>query len=239
MHGHLDVAVEPDGNVYISERFGRVRRVDPGGTITTVADDLGGMTFEEAIAGTIVERHVVLGQSIEPEKPLFKILDDSVMIVEGDAFEDILPLLNLGQPVRVRIPAYPNQVFEGHITFIGPTVDPQKRTVPVWVQLRNHDGMLKQNLFADLSVVMGENHGSLAIPLEGLMSAEGGDFVFVEQGGVFVRRDLVLGARDDRYVEVKKGLEAGDRVVTDGRRQLYTRYLMMQRGSVDLGGHAH
>ncbi len=209
-----------------------IRKVRRDKTVST-------LHIHAPIAGTIVERHVVLGQNIEPEKPLFKILDDSVMIVEGDAFEDTLPILKLGQPVRVRVPAYPEQVFEGRITFIGPTVDPQKRTVPVWILLRNHDGMLKQNLFADLSVVVGENGGRLAIPLDALISAEGEDFVFVEQDGVFVQRDLVLGARDDRYVEVKKGLEAGDQVVTDGRRQLYTKYLMLQRGGMTLGGHAH
>lgn len=191
------------------------------------------------IAGTVVERTVILGETIEPNRPLFRILDDSVVIVEGDAFEDTLPLLKLGQPLRVRVPAYPQQTFEGRITFISPTVDPQKRTVKVWTQIRNDQGLLKQDLFADLLVVVGESHRSVAIPLEALISAEGEDFVFVEEGGVFVRRDLFLGARDDRYVEVKKGLKAGDRVVTDGKRQLYTKSLMSRRGGAPLGGHAH
>jgi cobalt-zinc-cadmium efflux system membrane fusion protein len=191
------------------------------------------------IAGTVVERSVILGETIEPNRPLFKILEDSVVIVEGDAFEDTLPFLKLGQPLRVRVPAYPQQAFEGRITFISPTVDPQKRTVKVWAEISNRQGMLKQDLFAELSVGVGESHRSVAIPVEALISAEGEDFVFVEEGAVFIRRDLVLGARDDRYVEVKKGLEAGERVVTDGKRQLYTKSLMSRRGGAPLGGHGH
>ena len=60
------------------------------------------------IGGTIVERNVVLGQAIEPNAALMKIIDTFIMIVEGEAFEDILPLLQLGQKVRVVIPAYPD-----------------------------------------------------------------------------------------------------------------------------------
>ncbi|MFQ5658134.1 MAG: efflux RND transporter periplasmic adaptor subunit [Candidatus Methylomirabilales bacterium] len=191
------------------------------------------------IAGTVVERSIILGQTIEPDRPVFKILDDSVMIVEGDAFEDTLPLLKLRQPVRVRVAAYPQQIFEGRITFISPTVDPQTRTVHVWAEIRNHHGMLKQDLFAELSVVVRGSHRTVAIPLEALINTEGEDFVFVEQGGAFVRRDLVLGARNDRYAEVKRGLRPGERVVTDGKRQLYTKHLMSRRGGVSLGGHGH
>ena len=191
------------------------------------------------IAGTIVERGVILGQAIEPGQPLFKILDDSVVIVEGDAFEDTLPLLKLGQVVRVQAPAWPKQIFKGRITFISTTVDPEKRTVHVWAEIDNHHGMLKQGLFADLAVVVGENHRTVAIPLEALISAGGEDFVFVEQGGVFARRDVVLGVRDNRYVQVKQGLRPGDRVVTDGKRQIYTEYLMSRRGGAALGGHGH
>ncbi|MFQ5883386.1 MAG: efflux RND transporter periplasmic adaptor subunit [Candidatus Methylomirabilales bacterium] len=191
------------------------------------------------IAGTIVERRVILGQTIEPNTHLFKIVDTSTMIVEGEAFEDVLPLLKTGQPVRVQVPAYPKQFFEGRITFISPTVDPQKRTVHVWAAIRNHHGMLKQDLFADLSVAVGQSHRTVAIPLEALINAEGEDFVFVEEAGVFVRRDLIIGARDDRYAEVKRGLRSGERVVTDGKRQLYTKYLMSRRGGAALGGHGH
>lgn len=191
------------------------------------------------LAGTVVERNVTLGQTVEPNQPLFRLLDDSIMIVEGDAFEDTLPLLRKGQKVRVKVPAYPKQVFEGRITFISPTVDPQKRTVHIWAEIANPHGMLKQDLFADLSVVVGGSHKSVTIPVEALISAEGEDFVFVEKGGVFVRRDVEIGVQSNLDVEVKRGLEPGERVVTDGKRQLYTKYLMSRQGGAALGGHAH
>lgn len=191
------------------------------------------------IGGTIVERNVVLGQAIEPNAALMKLIDTSTMIVEGEAFEDILPLLQLGQRVRVVIPAYPNEVFEGRVSFISPTVNPTKRTIPVWAEVGNPRGLLKQDLFAQVYVIVGEPRRSLTIPIEALISAEGAEFAFVERDGVYVRADLRLGTRNDRFAEVKRGLASGDRVITDGSRQLYAKWLAAQGGGPALGGHTH
>lgn len=191
------------------------------------------------ISGTIVERNVVMGQTIEPNVALQKIVDTSVMIVEGEAFEDTLPLLQLRQRARVVIPAYPNEMFEGKIGFISPTVNPAKRTIPVWAEVTNHRGLLKQDLFAQVYVIVGEQRRSVTIPIEALISAEGAEFAFVERDGVYLRADLGLGTRNDRFAEVKRGLSAGDRVVTDGSRQLYAKWLAVRAGGPALGGHTH
>lgn len=191
------------------------------------------------ISGTIVERNVVRGQAIEPNIPLQKIVDTSVMIVEGEAFEDTLPMLQLGQKVRVAVSAYPNEVFVGRISFISPTVNPAKRTIPVWAEVINHRELLKQDLFAHVYVIVAEQRKSLTIPIEALVSAEGSEFTFVERDGVYLRADLGLGTRNDRFAEVMQGLSAGDRVVTDGGRQLYAKWLAVKGGGPSLGGHTH
>jgi cobalt-zinc-cadmium efflux system membrane fusion protein len=191
------------------------------------------------IGGTIVERNIVIGQAIEPNVALMKIIDPSVMIVEGEAFEDTLPLLKLGQRVRVVVSAYPDEVFEGKISFISPTVNPTKRTIAVWAEVINHRGLLKQDLFAQVYVIVGEQRGSLTIPIEALISDEGAEFVFVERDGAYLRVNLGLGIRNDRIAEVKRGLAAGDRVVTDGNRQLYAKWLTAQGGGPALSGHTH
>src|SRR5574337_2067364 len=191
------------------------------------------------IRGTIVERNVVIGQAIEPNVALMKMIDPSMMIDEGEAFEDVLPVLRLGQKVRVAVAAYPDEVFEGKISFIGPTVNPTKRTIPVWAEVINRRGLLKQDLFAQVYVIVGEQRRSLTIPVEALINAEGSEFTFVERGGVYLRVDLGLGTRNDRFAEVTRGLVAGDRVVTDGSRQLYTKWLAAQGGGSALGGHTH
>ncbi len=209
-----------------------IARIRQEQTITT-------LHLPAPIGGTIVERNVALGQVIEPNAALMKIIDTSAMIVEGEAFEDILPVLHLGQKVRVVVAAYPNEVFEGKISFISPTVNPTKRTIAVWAEVGNPRGLLKQDLFAQVYVIVGEQRRSLTIPVEAVISAEGAEFAFVERDGVYVRADLGLGTRNDRFAEVKSGLSPGDRVIMDGNRQLYAKWLAAQGGGPALGGHTH
>jgi membrane fusion protein, heavy metal efflux system len=198
-------------------------------------------TFSVAapIGGVIAERNVVLGETVEPSKVIFKILDPSVVFVEGDAFEESLRELKVGQSVRIRLASYPDEVFAGKISRLSPTIDPQKRTLRLWVEVVNPSGKLKPNLFSEMNIVRGGQGEVVAIPQEALISTEGESFVFVEEKGAFRRADVVLGARDDRFVEVKKGLLPGDHVVTDGKQQLYTQSLIAKQGGAALGGHTH
>jgi membrane fusion protein, heavy metal efflux system len=191
------------------------------------------------LGGVIVERPVSLGQVIETTTTLFRIIDDSIIIAEGDAFEDQLSALRVGQRVRLMVAAYPKRVFEGTLTFIHPVIDPEKRTAHIWVQLSNPDGELKLDMFAQLAVVVGGGSPVVTIPADAVMAAEGAVFVFVERDGGFARVEIATGARNDQFIEVKRGLHAGDRVVTDGKRQVYTKLLAMRSGGAALGGHTH
>ncbi len=191
------------------------------------------------IGGVIAERNVVLGETVEPSKVIFKVLDPSVVFVEGDAFEESLRELKPGQNVRIRLASYPEEVFAGKISRFSPMIDPQKRTLRLAVEVANTSGKLKPNLFSEMSIVVGGGREVLSKPLESLITTVGENFVFVDEKVSFRRADVVLGARDDRFVEVKKGLLPGDKVVTDGKQQIYTKSLMARGGGAALGGHTH
>ncbi len=189
--------------------------------------------------GIVAERSIVLGEAVEPSKVIFKILDPSIVSVEGNAFEEALPKLKIGQTVRIRLASYPGDVFNGKILRFSPTLDLQKRTVQLWAEVPNPARKLTPNLFAEMDVVVGGGAEVLAIPLVALITTEGETFVFVEEKGSFRRADIILGGKDDRYVEIKKGLLPGERVVTDGKQQIYTKTLMARQGGAALGGHTH
>lgn len=191
------------------------------------------------ISGAVEERNVVLGETVEPNKVIFKIVDPSTVFIEGSAFDEALPQLKIGQTVRIRLGSYPKDLFTGKIARFSPSIDPQKRVLRLWAEVPNRGGKLKPNLFAEMDVVVGGGQEVLAIPLEALITAEGVSFVFVEEKGSFRRADVVVGVRDDLFVEVKSGLLPGDRVVTDGKQQIYTKALMARQGGAALGGHAH
>lgn len=191
------------------------------------------------IDGTVVERPAVLGQVVEPVTPLLKIVDTSVLIAQGSAPEDLLRELKVGQPVRVTVAAYPGKRFEGRLTFIHPQIDPERRVAHVWAEIRNPEGQLKEDMFVQLSVVVGGGPEALVIPAAALMSEGGLEFVFTETPAGFTRTSVLVGARNDQYVEIKQGLAPGAKVVTDGKRQVYTVFLATRSGAPALGGHTH
>ena len=191
------------------------------------------------IDGIVVERPAVVGQAVEPTTPLLKLVDTSVLIAQGAAPEDLLRELRVGQPVRVTVSAYPGQRFEGRLTFIHPQIDPERRVAHVWAEIRNPGGELKEDMFAQLSVVVGGGPKTLVIPTAALMSEGGLEFVFTETPAGFKRTPVLVGARTDQHVEIQQGLSPGTKVVTDGKRQVYTVFLAARSGAPALGGHTH
>jgi multidrug efflux pump subunit AcrA (membrane-fusion protein) len=116
-------------------------------------------------------------------------------------------------------------VFDGSVSFIADQIDPEKRTLRIWVSIDNKEGLLKPEFFAKVDLVVRPGSEVLAVPVEAIIDDGAEKFVFVKNGNEFVRQDVATGMRDDRYIEITDGLYPGDQVVTDGNRQIYTKWL--------------
>ncbi len=184
------------------------------------------ITVTTPIGGVVVHRDVELGEAIEPGKHLMHVMDLARLNVTCKVFESDLSRVALGQQAHVRFLAYPNQPRTGSIVYLSPTLDPETRTVDAWVEIDNRDELVKPAMFASVTVVIHHDDAALAVPKAALLEEAGETFVYVMEGDAFVRKDIVSGASDDQFVEVKDGLVPGDRVVTDGKRQLHTKALM-------------
>ncbi|MFY9269403.1 MAG: efflux RND transporter periplasmic adaptor subunit [Candidatus Manganitrophaceae bacterium] len=147
-------------------------------------------------------------------------------------------MIRKGQEVRVRVSTYPDEAFAGRINYISDVVDPQKRTIHLWSAVPNPDRKLKPGMFARVSVITEKKSEAVAVPIRAILEEGAERFVFVQNGEEFIRQTVVLGVRDDRYVEVKEGLMPGDQVVTRGNQQLML--AQMSGGSTGGGdGHTH
>jgi membrane fusion protein, heavy metal efflux system len=233
------VAPNPNRHVFVSTRIeGRVEkilvnlgdRVTQGQNLAVIQSRQVGeppptVTVTAPIAGVIDDRLVALGEAVEPNKPLFHIADLSEVIVEGDAYEEDVAKIALGQQARIHALAFPEETFSGTVSFLGQQLDPEKRTLSVWIRVTNPESRLKGGMFAKVVLILKRNKGVLSVPLQAVLEAGGEKFVFVERGDTFDRVDVRTGAADDRFIEITDGLVPGDVVLTQGTREVYTMWL--------------
>jgi len=175
------------------------------------------------LAGRVIDRHVVPGDSVEPNAHLLEVADLGEVLAVGHLFEGQIGGVKIGQTARVRVPSYPEAVFEGKVERIGGALDPATRSLPVYVRVKNPESQLLPRMPAELAVVVASTDAALAVPQSALLGEFGNEFVFVEKDpeqGIFERVPIVRGLADDRFVEIVDGVLPGDRVVTVGNYSL-------------------
>ena len=177
------------------------------------------------LTGIVATRNVSVGGTVEPNKTLFRIVNLTEVIVEGEVFESDIYKVKLGKDARISLDAYPDNVFNGKVTFIASELEPTKRTLHIWVTVDNNEGLLKPELFAKIALIVGHSNEAISIPIKAIIDDGVEKFVFVKNGDRFVKQDVATGLSDDRYIEIIDGLYPGDEVVTEGNRQIYTKWL--------------
>ena len=169
--------------------------------------------------GTIVDKHIALGEMTEPATRLFTIADLSVLWIILDIFEKDLPRIRPGQEVGVAVRAFPEVEFRGKITYISDVVEEKTRTVKVRVEIDNPEKKLKPGMFATakISTTPQEAVEGVVVPHTAIESYEGKQVVFAALGDyAFKLREVKVGEELDGYVEVFKGLGEGEEIVSTG-----------------------
>ncbi|MBL9155416.1 MAG: efflux RND transporter periplasmic adaptor subunit [Verrucomicrobiales bacterium] len=172
------------------------------------------------VSGTVVAKNVNEGQYVKEGDNLFEIADFSKMWFQFLAYEQDMPWIQIGQSVTVTTPSLPGQTFEGKITFIDPNFDETTRSTKVRVELPNPlvDGrrLLLHRLYADGALKV-EAPDVLTVPRSAVIETGPEAVVYVDRTeGAYERTVVKLGRRGDKLMEILSGIEAGDKVVTNG-----------------------
>jgi membrane fusion protein, heavy metal efflux system len=176
------------------------------------------------ISGKVIEVNVAPGEyrgavsshSDTTTAPLMTIADLQNVWVSADIPEPALRLVRVGERVSITFISLPDETFTGMVSRIGDVLDPQTRTFKVQVELPNPQGRLRPEMFASLQL-LGPRHPTPVVPSTAIVQEYGHALVFLERGpGKFERRQVSTGVQVGPMVAVASGVEAGERVVTDG-----------------------
>jgi membrane fusion protein, heavy metal efflux system len=143
------------------------------------------------ISGVIVAQNVTnsaaAGVTYSGSSTAFTIADLSVVWVICDVYENDIPKIKLGQSATIRLNAYPDKVLTGHISDIGPVLDPTIRTAKVRIEVLN-PGILKLGMFVTATFESRTLHEYAVVPASAILHLHDRDWVFVPAGGRQFRR---------------------------------------------------
>ena len=197
----------------------RSKLVTPiSGVILRLARDDNGLPLAE---GQLITQGFVVAQ-IGPTAALIADVD-----VVGPDVARVRP----GLDGRVRHYAWDNRTFEGKVLRLAPCLDPVTRALRTEVLVDNREGLLRPGMFVEVTMIA-ERRTDVPVVLRDAVTERGGrKVVFVVKGQKVERRDVVLGLGDDEIIEVREGVEPGERVVVRGLETLTDQQRVLVSGT--------
>lgn len=174
--------------------------------------------------GVLEERFVEKGERLSLGDPVARLVELDRVKVTAGVPERYAPDVRVGTPVTVTFDVLPDREFEGRLTYVGSVVNRENRTFPVELTLANPDAAMKPEMVATVTLVRRTLEEAIVVPQEALVRDEDGFVAFVveEGAGEPVARSVVVetGAAQSNRVVVRSGLEAGQRLVVVGQKQV-------------------
>ena len=181
-----------------------------------LATRLGYMTIHAPFAGVVTERRAEPGDAVGKHSHLLTLADPDSLLTEVRVSELMLPHLNVGDPVQIRIDALGPGAFEGRIRRIHPEIEVATRRGVVEAELNPVPPGVRAGQFCRVTLRSRAVERRL-IPFAAVRRDRLGEYVFkLEKGNRTKRAGIVTGLRFGNEVEVLEGLETGDRIVLQG-----------------------
>ncbi|HEV2041834.1 MAG TPA: efflux RND transporter periplasmic adaptor subunit [Casimicrobiaceae bacterium] len=176
------------------------------------------VTITAPIGGVVGEINAREGMTVMAGAPLFRLNGLSTVWVNAELPETLAAQVRPGNPVEARTPALPGAVFNGKVSAIVPEVNAATRTIKARIELANPQGQLVPGMFATVNFTPQARKEVLLVPSEAVIQTGKRSVVVVAQGdGKFASVDVEVGLESNGQTEIRKGLQAGQKVVVSGQ----------------------
>jgi cobalt-zinc-cadmium efflux system membrane fusion protein len=172
------------------------------------------------IAGRITARTAAPGDFVQPgtAPAPYSVADISRIWMNASVTESDMPLVRKGQHVHVAVMAFPGRVFDGEVSTVGATVDPQLHRGLVRAEIDDPKHELLPGMFASFVIVTGAPVSGVAVPADGVVR-EGNGIMTVwlaTDGHHFTKRTVKVGLQNAGYDQILEGVGSGAQIVTKG-----------------------
>jgi cobalt-zinc-cadmium efflux system membrane fusion protein len=176
-------------------------------------ESLEAYAVKSQIDGTIIRKHITVGETVGSEEELFAITDLGTVWADFSVYRQDFPRLRKGQKILVEA-GEGSEPAASTLTYLSPIGTEHTQTMTARAALSNRSGQWPPGLFVKGKVVLQEYKVPVAVKLEALQTFRDWDVVFIHVGNTFEARPIEMGRRDAAWVEVLSGLEPGEKYVT-------------------------
>lgn len=169
--------------------------------------------------GVVIKKMVEDGMRVMPGMDLYQVADLSNLWVYGQIYQDEVPFVKTGQPVKVHVSYIPGKTYRGRVDYVYPVLEEKTRNVNVRIVVPNPNLELKPNMYVTVEFASSIGSHVTAIPSDAVIRTGTRNVVFVALGGgKFEPRNVVLGAEgQNSLVQVLSGVHRGENVVTSAQ----------------------
>lgn len=185
-------------------------------------------------AGTVIEKHITLGETLKEDAEAFTIADLATVWVDIKVYQKDLAMIRKGQEVVIEV-GHDIPDATGEIAWVSPVVGESTRTANARVVLANPEGILRPGLFVTAKVAVASNPVKVRVPKTALQTVEERTVVFVQEDEGFEPRPVQVGQESAGHVEIVSGLDPGQKYVSLGA---FTLKAQLSKGAFG-DGHAH
>ncbi len=172
------------------------------------------------ITGRVTARTAAPGDFVQPGNvpAPYSVADISRIWMNASVSESDMPLVRKGQPIHVSLMAFPERVFDGEISMVGASVDPQLHRGLVRAEIEDPKHELLPGMFASFVIVTAEPVSGLAVPAEGVVREGDGTMTvwLATDGHHFTKKNVKVGLQDAGFDQIVDGVSQGARIVTKG-----------------------
>jgi membrane fusion protein, copper/silver efflux system len=186
----------------------QIRRIEETG------QPIRALTLYSPVSGQVMQKMAIQGMKVMAGEKLLEVVDLSTVWIAADIYESELPLIKVGERAQIRLSYFPGQEFSAVLDFIYPTLSAESRTAKARFTLPNPQGKLKPQMFGqvELKINLGRR---LAVPEDAVLDTGTRQIVYIDKGeGNFEPREVTVGLRAEKWVEILKGVKPGEKVAS-------------------------